>query len=244
MNTNKILIAYFDDNQYLDDFMNSTYNNDGWFKDEITNLVEGGYFLDKWGVLENIQIDKNLIVKYIIDNKDNLKDKIREYFSGNSLIYEDAYSFNIESLDEKITELNGKNKDICEIWKISGEKMGWRNLSGEKFVRISGGQDLVDAIAPKNTQYNLYIYMKKKNSNSFEIKLSHHDSPMGEFYTAAHYIPQHKAGDIVNSEELGKIKIIEIDDIDAVEFDRVTENYGVKVIETGKEEIWETDNII
>ena len=66
-------------------------------------------------------------------------------------------------------------KEVCVI----GKNMTWRNLEGEKTFTLNKPIDIFEQIAP---QTDLTFYIWKKNDNEYEIKLSHHDSPMGENY--------------------------------------------------------------
>lgn len=88
--------------------------------------------------------------------------------------YNDDLTFEWESLTDYLTELlDGK-----EFWKIKGEKMGWRNLSGEKYLQASTGIELLRGILP-NTDCTFYIH---KNGKGFTIRNYHHDAPTGEIY--------------------------------------------------------------
>lgn len=247
--TDKILIAYFDDYQYIEDYIAGMYEDSAWFKEEIENLVERrsmDTFLNRCDIPENIQNDTNLIVEYIIEHKDELRQDIGHYmYNEDTSIWKDIYEDNINSLTKKIEELNKSNSNYS-IYEISGTRMGWRNRSGEKFATIENGSDFIkELVSDKISGFSLYVYMENEHSNFFDVTLSPHDSPTGEFYKVVPYVFQHRKGDIIiDSEEYGKVKIIETYDAEVQEYDYVLESYKVEVIETGDIQIIENENIL
>lgn len=107
-------------------------------------------------------------------NPNEITDKqIEEHF------YNDYYmaEFHFEDFENEIIQEFQKHigKEVCVI----GKNMTWRNLEGEKTFTLNKPIDIFEQIAP---QTDLTFYIWKKNDNEYEIKLSHHDSPMGENY--------------------------------------------------------------
>lgn len=70
-------------------------------------------------------------------------------------------------------------KDYSGYWHIEGRKMGWRNRSGFKYAQAELGIELIQAIIPDTDVTGVMDFYEDK----IELKLSHHDSPMGEYYT-------------------------------------------------------------
>ena len=62
---------------------------------------------------------------------------------------------------------------------VTGKNMTWQNLSGQKTFTLNDPMDIFYEIAPET---DLTFYLWKINNNKYEIKMSHHDSPTGEFY--------------------------------------------------------------
>lgn len=89
-------------------------------------------------------------------------------------IYEDYdyWRFMWESFVECLTEdMEGKR-----YWIDNAKGMGWRNLEGYKAFEAEDGEKLLQAISPKTE----CSYRIVKHYNGFKIRISHHDSPMGE----------------------------------------------------------------
>lgn len=80
-----------------------------------------------------------------------------------------------ETTKDTFTEL----MDGHEFWKITGSDMGWRKLSGEKYVMAETGSEMLEAILP-NADCTWWLYKGKRRG--FTMKVSHHDAPMGEHY--------------------------------------------------------------
>ena len=57
--------------------------------------------------------------------------------------------------------------------------MGWRNLSGEKFFTINKPIDMFEEIAP---DCEITYKIEKVKEGEYEVRIAHHDSPMGEYY--------------------------------------------------------------
>lgn len=84
------------------------------------------------------------------------------------------YDYQIDNLQSVISN----KKNFTGYWYITGENMGWRNLSGYKYLQADNAKDLIYGIVP-DCDYSLTIWNDKKG---YKAKLSHHDSPTGETY--------------------------------------------------------------
>ena len=98
-------------------------------------------------------------------------------------------------LEEEFTKHIGKKA------YVEGRKMGWRNLNGEKYFTIKKPIDMFREIAPN---CDLTYKMEKVKEGEYEVRISHHDSPTGEFYKIK--IKDNKANKPLLYSELNKIK--------------------------------------
>ena len=99
--------------------------------------------------------------------------EIEDYFWGDVFAADDVWEFFQEALDEEFTQHIGK--DVY----VEGSNMGWRNRSGEKTFTINETLDMFHEIAP---ECDLTYKMEKVKDGEYEVRISHHDSPMGEYY--------------------------------------------------------------
>lgn len=99
--------------------------------------------------------------------------EIEEYFYNDYYIGEEHYNDFLYQLEEEFTKHIGKNA------YVEGRNMGWRNLSGEKFFTINKPADMFKEIAP---ECDLTYKMEKVKEGEYEVRIAHHDSPMGEYY--------------------------------------------------------------
>ena len=93
--------------------------------------------------------------------------------------YDDYYigEYHFEDFDtEMIAEFE---KHVGKEIYVKGKNMTWRNLEGEKTFTLNKPIDIFREIAPET---DLTFYIWRTNNNEYEIKISHHDSPMGEKY--------------------------------------------------------------
>ena len=107
-------------------------------------------------------------------NPNEITDKqIEEHF------YNDYYmaEFHFEDFENEIIE--EFEKHIGKEVYVMGKNMTWRNLEGEKTFTLNKPIDIFREIAPET---DLTFYIWRTNNNEYEIKISHHDSPMGEYY--------------------------------------------------------------
>jgi hypothetical protein len=104
------------------------------------------------------------------EGKTYTKEEAEEIAYSEGYIYEWEWDY----VHETLTEYMGDNT----YWKVEGRNMGWRNLSGYKYFTASSGREMLSAILPE-TDLTLYVWKVGKN---LKMKVSHHDSPTGEFY--------------------------------------------------------------
>ena len=134
--------------------------------DYISNEVE--FFKnDKQEFLVSILWDEER------DDKSVTDEEIEEHFWENEFIYDDIWVFFQEALEEEFTQHIGK-----EVY-VDGSNMGWRNRSGEKSFTINETIDVFREISP---DCDLTYKMEKVQDGEYEVRISHHDSPMGEYY--------------------------------------------------------------
>ena len=95
------------------------------------------------------------------------------FFSADSEEHHYHWEDFLEDLEEEFSQYIGK-----EVY-VEGSNMGWRNRSGEKTFKIQSTKDIFWEIAP---QCELTYEMEKVTDKEYEVRISHHDSPMGELY--------------------------------------------------------------
>jgi hypothetical protein len=107
-------------------------------------------------------------------NPESVSDKeIEEHFYNDYYIGELHWEDFQYMLEEEFTQHIGK--DVY----VEGRNMGWRNLNGEKTFTINETIDVFRKIAPK---CDLTYKMEKVKEGEYEVRIAHHDSPMGEYY--------------------------------------------------------------
>jgi len=113
--------------------------------------------------------NENPIKREIEDITD---DEIEEFFwkEYDKSIYWEMFEMD---LDEEFTKHIGK-----EVY-VEGRNMGWRNRSGEKTFTINKTMDMFREIAP---ECDLTYLMTRDENGEYEVRIAHHDSPMGEMY--------------------------------------------------------------
>lgn len=83
-----------------------------------------------------------------------------------------AYNDFLSELDRLI---NGNS-----TFRVKGRNVGWKNTNGEIEVSYSDAKKLMYDLTP-NSQFT--VELTDLGGGSFEIMLSHHDSPTGETHT-------------------------------------------------------------
>ena len=107
-------------------------------------------------------------------NPESVSDKeIEEHFYNDAWIGQTHWEDFTYQLDEEFNQHIGK--DVY----VEGRNMGWRNLNGEKTFTINETIDVFRKIAPK---CDLTYKMEKVKEGEYEVRIAHHDSPMGEYY--------------------------------------------------------------
>ena len=99
--------------------------------------------------------------------------EVEEHFENDYYIGVDHWEFFREDLEDEFRKHIGKR-----IY-VEGRNMGWRNRSGEKTFILNETIDMFREIAP---ECDLKYYIEKVSNNEYSAKISHHDSPMGEYY--------------------------------------------------------------
>jgi len=100
--------------------------------------------------------------------------QIEEHFENDYYIGENHFEFFREDLEEEFRQHIGRT-----IY-VEGRNMGWRNRSGHKEFELKSGEDIFREISP---ECDLTYYITKEKENEYQVRISHHDSPMGEHYT-------------------------------------------------------------
>ena len=109
------------------------------------------------------------IVREVEDITD---DEIEKFFWGDydKSIYFEMFEMDLE---EEFTKHIGK--DVY----VEGSNIGWRNRSGHKTFTINEPMDVFREIVP---ECDLTYLMTRDENGEYEVRISHHDSPMGEMY--------------------------------------------------------------
>ena len=100
--------------------------------------------------------------------------EIEEYFEKDYYIGTYHFEFFKDDLEEEFKRHIGKT-----IY-VEGRNMGWGNRTGYKEFELKNGEDIFRQIAP---ECDLTYYIEKTEEDEYEVRISHHDSPMGEHYT-------------------------------------------------------------
>ena len=139
------------------------YDIGEFIRDQIEFFVN-----DKQEFCVSILTDEDKPPKEVTDKQ------IEEHFYNDYHIGE----LHFEDFDNDLIE--EFEKHIGKEVYVKGKNMTWRNLEGEKTFTLNKPIDIFREIAPET---DLTFYLWKTNDNEYEIKISHHDSPMGEYYS-------------------------------------------------------------
>ena len=123
---------------------------------------------NKQEFLESILWDEDREIESVTDKE------VEEHFENDYYIVQDHFDFFREDLEEEFREHIGKT-----IY-VEGRNIGWRNRSGYKEFELTKGEDIFREIAP---ECDLTYKIEKVKEKEYKVKISHHDSPMGEHYT-------------------------------------------------------------
>ena len=123
---------------------------------------------DKQEFAVSILWDEERDVKSITDKE------VEEHF------YNDAYHHEIHK-EQFLYDLNEEFMEyVDEEVFVEGRNMGWRNRNGHKQFTLRRGEDMFYKIAP---ECDLTYKIEKVKDREYKVRISHHDSPTGEFYT-------------------------------------------------------------
>ena len=122
---------------------------------------------DKQEFLVSILGDEERDVKDITDKE------IEEHFYNDHYIGEQCYEDFTYDIDGEFRKYIGK-----EVY-VEGSNMGWRNQSGHKSFTLNETIDMFKQIVP---ECDLTYSMEKVKDKEYEVRIAHHDSPMGEMY--------------------------------------------------------------
>ena len=100
-------------------------------------------------------------------------DEIEEHFYNDAWIGQTHWEDFTYQLDEEFNQHIGK--DVY----VEGRNMGWRNRTGHKEFTINKTIDMFHEIVP---ECDLTYKMEKVKEGEYEVRIAHHDSPMGEYY--------------------------------------------------------------
>jgi len=99
--------------------------------------------------------------------------EIEEHFYNDYYIGENHWVFFTEDLEEEF------KKHIGKTIYVEGRNIGWRNRTGYKEFELTDPVQIFEQIVPN---CDLTYYITKEKEGEYEVRVSHHDSPMGEFY--------------------------------------------------------------
>jgi len=123
---------------------------------------------DKQEFLVSILWDEDRDAESVTDKE------IEEHFYSDYYIGQYHFDYFREDLEEEFRQHIGKT-----IY-VEGTNMGWRNRTGHKEFELINYEDIFYQIVP---ECDLTYYIRKIKENEYEVNISHHDSPMGEYYT-------------------------------------------------------------
>jgi len=87
-----------------------------------------------------------------------------------------SYEYQCKVLGDMLDDINPDSNEF----RVEGQNIGWRNLSGEDTMILTSGESLLRKIVPNTTMWNLEA---TQHEDMLSITLSHHDSPTGEVYS-------------------------------------------------------------
>ena len=128
--------------------------------------------------IDYFERDKQEFLVSILGDEDretsDVTDKeIEKHFYNDYYIDELHWEYFRESLKEEFKKYIGKT-----IY-VEGRNIGWRNRTGWKEFELTDTIQIFNEIAP---ECDLSYYITKEKEGEWEVRVSHHDSPMGEFY--------------------------------------------------------------
>ena len=140
-----------------------------------TQYDESQFLMDEIDFFKNDKQEFLISKLWDEDRKvESVTDKeIEEYF------YNDAYLHEIHK-EQFLYDLNDEFMDyVDEEVFVEGRNMGWNNKTGYKQFTLRRGEDMFYKIAP---ECDSTYHIEKVKDREYEVRIAHHDSPMGEMY--------------------------------------------------------------
>lgn len=137
------------------------------------------------------------------DHEGKSKEKLMEEVEKDPFLFQDEWENFQESLQITLNKISKERG-----FKIEGKKLGWRNRSGYFYMEEESAQTLLEKATP-DTECTLRV---KEYKNQILIKCSHHDSPMGEYYTIKP-IPKKELNQIEAPEEIKEMSDEEVEEL-------------------------------
>jgi len=100
-------------------------------------------------------------------------EEIEKHFWNDPFIGQQHWDYFVDDLEEEF------KKHIGKTIYVEGRNMGWRNQTGHKEFQLEKAEDIFRKIVPK---CELTYYITKEKEGEYQVKVSHHDSPTGEYY--------------------------------------------------------------
>lgn len=105
---------------------------------------------------------------------ESITDKeIEDHFYNDEYLWETHKEQFLYDLNEEFMEYVD-----CDVY-VEGKNMGWRNLTGWKEFTLERGEDMFYKLIP---DCDLTYKIEKVKEKEYKVRISHHDSPMGEYY--------------------------------------------------------------
>jgi hypothetical protein len=138
------------------------------------NLSWDSYSIIK-GVVEDIKKNPNEYLDIFQMERKDIENENDIWFmaEGELIDWDFEYECMVENLTEIMQDVS-KRYVAGDIWKVSGESMGWKGLEGYKIARAENGQELLREILPK-TDCTFFIYIEK-GKRGLKIYNYHHDT--------------------------------------------------------------------
>lgn len=190
----KQTIAVYDMDDFLQSQLDYFIENPKEFEERADYLLEDEYEREKY--------------------EEDKEEYIRNWFYSSD---SDSYDWYWDDVKEELAiEFD---KYIDDRVFVKGSNMGWRNREGTKTFVLEDTEQMITELVPENTDFTYYLY--KIKDGEYEARVSHHDSPMGEYfeikiqpnYINRIYLENNDGERIgliyVDSSELGKVEKLE-----------------------------------
>ena len=138
------------------------YDEGQFLMDEIDFFKE-----NKQEFLVSILWDEDREVESVTDKE------IEEHFYNDEYLWETHKEQFLYDLNDEFMEYVD-----CNVY-VEGRNMGWRNRTGWKEFTLERGEDIFYKIIP---DCDLTYKIEKVKEKEYEVRISHHDSPTGEYY--------------------------------------------------------------